>query len=209
MCRVAYHADARQKFESHEMALLGRYGLQKANLATPFITLKNVANFIASLIDTRSAVNWSYVPSNIDLGQMKALRKLVLRVSFGAVARDLMQLHQILRGITCPSSLTTIELDVSCPAQRTWFEQEDVERHEVWRLLAEVLCRAEYSSMRRVALLLRVHDVKVPNETSSTSVVEMQKRLGQSLRDFTKIPGLHFKYNVQPFLPDGLVTLQA
>lgn len=154
---------------------------------------------------------WAYLPSDIDLGQMKALRKLVLRASFGAVARDLMQLHQILKNITCASSLTTIELDVSCPAQRTWFGLEDVERHQVWRLLAEVLSQTEYVGMRRIVVLLRVHDFKIimPNETTSTSVAEMQKRLGRSLRDFTNIPGIHFKYNVQPLLLDSIAVLQA
>lgn len=142
---------------------------------------------------------------------MTALKKLVLRLSFGGVARDLMQVHQVLNNITRASSLSSIELDVSCPAQHTWFGLEDVERHQVWRLLAEVLSRTEYSGMRRVGLLLRVHDFKVimPDETTSTSVIELQKRLGQSLRHLTNVPGLHFKYNVQPFLPDSPAFLQA
>lgn len=181
----------------------------KSSTLYPRWSSRSVADLTCT--DPRSTVNWSYLPSDIDLGQMKALRKLVLRVSFGVVARDLMQLHQILQNITSTSSLTSIELDVSCPAQRTWFGLEDVERHQVWRLLADVLRQSEYSGMRRVVLLLRVHDFKIimPNETTSTSVIEMQKRLGQSLRDLVNISGLHFKYSVQSFLPEDLAVLQT
>ncbi|KAF5310910.1 hypothetical protein D9619_008239 [Psilocybe cf. subviscida] len=142
---------------------------------------------------------------NVDLGTLRALKKLVLRVSFGSIAADLSGFLLLMNCISRPSPLTILEIIVVCPEQRTDTALNQVYHHDVWRKFVNVLESSMYRSLCRVTLAVTVHQFKVvlPNGHSSTSLVELKQGLEKALSRVINISTLHFTLSVHRFFPDS------
>lgn len=121
-------------------------------------------------------------------------------MSYGRSGRDLTGLAEALDSISQRSNLVFLDLTILFPLQSNPHNAPELTGHPFWTHLSTILRKPEYRSVRRVTMVLTVHEkVRMWEGLRINTVAEFQKQMVKTLRPLLNMSSLHLKLKVQGF----------